>query len=209
MIQWLRAARVSGTVQGGSFEAGICFEPDAIYEVNKEVAFTGSLNVGDPLGTVAAAILVLLLYVAVHWLVYRRLRIKVLGRRGRKLRDRIISKRRPLLIVLDGAVLMAMGGGGVVLLIPLVGVSSGVQYLEFVFTSAASLVIALALAGATALANMAFRDAAERAALVGDVALFVSFFWIGLAFLALYHVLWVVYVLVLTSIWPLKVVVPK
>ncbi len=102
-----------------------------------------------------------------------------------------------------------MAGGGFVLLIPLVGVSSGVQYLEFVFTSAASLVIALALAGATALANMAFRDVVERAALVGDVALVVSFFWVGLAFLALYHVLWVVYVLVLTSIWPLKVVVPK
>jgi hypothetical protein len=37
----------------------------------------------------------------------------------------------------------------------------------------------------------------------------MSFFWIGLYFLALYHVLWVVYVLVLTSTWPLKVVTPK
>ena len=39
--------------------------------------------------------------------------------------------------------------------------------------------------------------------------MYMSFFWVGLYFLALYHVLWVVYVLVLTSIWPLKVVTPK
>ena len=45
--------------------------------------------------------------------------------------------------------------------------------------------------------------------LVGDAALLVSVFWLGLGFLALYHALWVVYVLVLTSIWPLKVITPK
>jgi hypothetical protein len=37
----------------------------------------------------------------------------------------------------------------------------------------------------------------------------VTLFWLGLGFLALYHVLWIVYVLVLGSIWPLKTVVPK
>jgi hypothetical protein len=43
----------------------------------------------------------------------------------------------------------------------------------------------------------------------GNAAVLVSFFWLGLYFLVLYHVLWVVYVLVLFSLWPLKVVVPK
>jgi hypothetical protein len=56
---------------------------------------------------------------------------------------------------------------------------------------------------------LAFRSAAERAQILGDAAVFVSFFWVGLAFLALYHALWVVYILVLTSIWPLKVVSAK
>ena len=56
---------------------------------------------------------------------------------------------------------------------------------------------------------MAFAQASDRARIVGDAALFASFFWFGLYFLALYHVLWVVYVLVLTSIWPLKVVTAK
>lgn len=36
-----------------------------------------------------------------------------------------------------------------------------------------------------------------------------GFFWVGVSLLAVYHVLWVVYILVLTTIWPLRVVVPK
>lgn len=185
------------------------FAPHGIYQVNRQVSFTGLFNLGDPVGTAGAAVLVLLLYLTVYWLIYRRFRAKLVGGRAIKLRDRIIAKRTPLLAVMGGAVLMAMAGGGILLAIPLLGVASGFEYLRFVFTSAASLVIALALGSATVLANMAFKQTAERAALIGDVALIASFFWIGLCFLALYHVLWVVYLLVLTSIWPLKVVVPK
>jgi hypothetical protein len=99
--------------------------------------------------------------------------------------------------------------GGAALVLFLIPFAAGFEYLAFVFSSALSLLIALALAGATALAALAFEAASERAAIVGDATLFMSFFWLGLYFLALYHVLWVVYVLVLTSIWPLKVVTPK
>ena len=56
---------------------------------------------------------------------------------------------------------------------------------------------------------LSFRTAAQRATLVGNVALVSGLLWVGLAFLALYHAVWVVYVLVLTSIWPLKVITPK
>jgi hypothetical protein len=95
------------------------------------------------------------------------------------------------------------------LLLVLIPLTAGVEYIDFVFSSSLSLLIAIILACATGLAAMAFRSASDRARLVGDASLFMSFFWVGLSFLALYHVLWVVYVLVLTSIWPLKVVTPK
>ncbi len=42
-----------------------------------------------------------------------------------------------------------------------------------------------------------------------DYGTIVTVFWLGLGFLALFHVLWIVYVLVLGSIWPFKTVVPK
>jgi hypothetical protein len=111
--------------------------------------------------------------------------------------------------VFAGALALAAAGGAFVLAIPAAAFSGGLEYLEFVFSSGVSLVIALALAGATSLAVLAFRDVAERAALVGDAAVLVNFFWIGLFFLGLYHALWVVYVLALAATWPLKVVVPK
>ena len=99
-----------------------------------------------------------------------------------------------------------IGGAILILLLPIFG---GIDYLDFVFSSGVSLLIACALAGATALAALAFDASSKRAHAVGDATMYVSFFWVGLYFLALYHVLWVVYVLVLTSIWPLKVVTPK
>jgi hypothetical protein len=106
----------------------------------------------------------------------------------------------------------ALAGGaailGVVLLVQAEGGSVN-EYVGFVFSSSVSLLVALALSGAGALATLAFTDTADRAAAIGDVSLLAMFFWVGVAFLALYHVLWVVYVLVLTTIWPLKVVVPK
>jgi hypothetical protein len=87
--------------------------------------------------------------------------------------------------------------------------ASGVEYIEFVFSSGYSLLIAVALGGATYLAASAFKEVAEREVIVDRAVAFVTFFWLGLYFIALYHVLWVVYILVLTAIWPLRVVVPK
>ena len=87
--------------------------------------------------------------------------------------------------------------------------SSGIDYLRFVFSSGVALAIVIVLAAASVLAGMAFKSVAERAEMYGNAAVLVSFFWLGLYFLVLFHVLWVIYVLVLFSLWPLKVVVPK
>ena len=112
-----------------------------------------------------------------------------------------------MLVAIALSVLVAASGSALFLvLLPL---AAGFGYLDFVFSSSLSVLVGLALAGATALAALAFDSTSRRASVVGDASLFTSFFWVGLYFLALYHVLWVVYVLVLTSIWPLRVVTPK
>lgn len=183
--------------------------PRGLYEVNRSVDLTSLINIGDELGAAITAGVVFLLYLAAYYVVYWffRQRIETLSRGDTAERKRRV--RRLLVPVLAGALALAAAGGAFVLLIPVAAFSGGLEYLDFVFSSSVALLIALALAGATSLAVLAFRDVAERAELVGDAALLVSFFWLGLFFLALYHALWVVYVLVLTSIWPLKVVVPK
>jgi hypothetical protein len=83
-----------------------------------------------------------------------------------------------------------------------------VQYLEFVFSSAAGVAVAVSLLVAATLIGSTFRTLSDLRTPV-EFGTIVTLFWVGLGFLALYHVLWIVYVLVLASIWPLRTVVPK
>jgi flagellin-like protein len=174
--------------------------PRGFYEVNQEVDIDASLpTLDDPAGAFPAAMLIFALYAGTYWLIYR-------GFRGGGL------SKTPVVVgsLVVGAILLSAASGTfVLLLLPLLFAAGGLEYLHFVFTSSFSLVVGLMLAGAVTLAIMAFRSAAEQARVVGDAAILVSLFWVGLAFLAIYHALWVVYVLVLTSIWPLKTVTPK
>ncbi len=183
--------------------------PKGLYDVNQTVNLTGYFTPSDPVGAITAAAVVFLMYFIVYGLIYRvyRLRLRRLldlpePQRTRRLRRSVI----PLVV---GAILLSMVGGAGILFLPLIAVSSAAEYLEFVFASGVSLLITVVLAGATSLVVLAFRETTERARVIGDAALLVSFFWMGLVFLAIYHVLWVAYVLMLTTIWPLRVVVPK
>jgi hypothetical protein len=80
----------------------------------------------------------------------------------------------------------------------------------FVLIALVKFVLApLELVIATTLIGSAFRALDRQPQVVAEAGAIVSLFWLGLGFLALYHVLWIVYVLVLGSIWPLRTVVPK
>ena len=179
--------------------AKFAFGPRGFYEVNQEVDIEVLLvSLEDPLGAVLGGALIFALYAGVYALIY-------FGFRGG------VSK-TPIVVgsLIVGAILLSAASGAfVLLLIPLFLAEGGFDYLHYVFTSSVSLVVGLMLAGAVTLAMLAFRSAAQQARVVGDAAILVSLFWVGLAFLAVYQALWVVYILVLTSIWPLKTVTPK
>jgi hypothetical protein len=179
--------------------AKFAFGPHGFYEVNQDVDIEAAFpTLDDPVGALLGGAVIFGLYAGVYSLIYFSFRGGV--------------SRTPIVVgsLLVGAILLSAASGTLVLLLlPLFFAAGGVDYLHFVFTSSVSLVVGLMLAGAVTLAILAFRSAAERARVVGDVAILVNLFWIGLAFLAIYQALWVVYILVLTSIWPLKTVTPK
>jgi hypothetical protein len=181
--------------------------PHGFYEVNQVKDLDSTFSIDNTIMAFGAAVLVFLLYVGVYIGLYRYFRGKVRHLAPRDARVMKFSGRRLVIgIVVLTILLVASGGALLLVFFPLIG---GLDYLDFVFSSSLSLMIAVILACATAIAAMTFNSAADRARVVGDASVFVSFFWVGLYFLALYHVLWVVYVLVLTAIWPLKVVTPK
>jgi hypothetical protein len=182
--------------------------PAGLYEVNIEVGRDLSSQLGDPYQATFAACLVLALYLAVYAGIYsftkRRLEHQV-----DVPRDRRAGSSWLLLGVVIVVFFMATGGGLVVLALPLFFGAGGFEYIQFVFSSAFALAIAFALVGATTLAALAFHEVGERAKLIGDVGVLMAFFWVGLAFLVIYHVVWVIYIVALVALWPLRVVVPK
>lgn len=161
--------------------------PDALYEHSEAGTFEAFLDPSRFFDATLIAATVFALYALALYVIYRICR--------RRLETRSFSWKRAVVIAaLTAALVLATGW------FLLVAAWGGLEYVDFVFTSSVSLLVAGALVGSIALASIAFRDAADRAALLGDAAVLVSVFWVALAFLALYHALWVVYVLVLTTI---------
>jgi hypothetical protein len=175
--------------------------PTGVYQVNRLRSVESLFPFSEGLGPVLTGAMIGALYVAVFALLYRLVRDRVERRLGI---DRSFQLRfRPLLII-----------GGMIVLLPAAGIalvigSIGLQYLDFVFTSAAGTLIGLSLAGAVTLATLGFSGEGKRAIDVGDVGVLLAFFWLGLWFIVLYHVLWIIFAIVLGTVWPLRVVVPK
>ena len=181
--------------------------PAAVYEANTQRAFETFFPLDDLVGAAASATWVFCLYAGVLLVIFRSARRRSGWVKRRAANPRTRSRWAIVLLSLAVVAVAVIISGAVVLTLLLSG--GGLEYLGYVFGGAAAILVAMTLAGAAAVANLAFRRTAERAAAVRDVGVLVSLFWVCLAFLALYHVLWVVYILVLTSVWPLKVVTPK
>jgi hypothetical protein len=181
--------------------------PHGFYEINQQHDIDSTFAIDNSVMAVLAALLIFALYLIVFALLFKTYQAKVKHLGGRDpIPDFIRGQNVAVGVVVLTVLLVATGGAILLLLLPL---AAGLTYVQFVFESSISVIVGVLLACATAFAALAFNSTAERARVVGNAQLFLSFFWVGLYFLALYHALWVVYVLVLTSIWPLKVVTPK
>ena len=181
--------------------AKFAFGPEGFYEVNQEVDIDTTLvpSLDTPEGAIAASLVIFALYAGALYAIYRACR----GEEG------TLGGRLFMGAVFFIAIAGVAGVGAILFVLPILLAAPALDYMHFVFSSGVSLFVGLSLAGALALATLSFRSAAERARVLGDTAVLVNLFWIGLAFLAMYQALWVVYVLVLTSIWPLKTVTSK
>ena len=151
------------------------------------------------------AVVVFFLYFIVYGLLYIWARRNVrYPQRGLNLTPRKRAVGLTFAVILP---VLVLGAGG--WMVAVVVLSLPVQYLDLLFSSGVAVLTALALAGATVLAGMVFRSTADQVSVLGTANLLINVFMVGLVFLVLLHVLWVVYVAVLTSLWPLNTVVPK
>lgn len=191
-------------VVGVKFVAG----PNAVYVANAKKTFEADISLNDPGGAVLTAAFVFVLYAATLYVIYRLARART-GLQLPGADDGRPGRSAVAVVLAVVVVLVGLAATGIGLILALIGLSAGFSYIGYVFGSAGALLVALTLAVAAAAAQAAFRRAGDVAVAAQDVGVLVSLFWVCLAFLAVYHVLWVVYILLITSLWPLKVVTPK
>lgn len=87
--------------------------------------------------------------------------------------------------------------------------SAALQYITFALTGLEAGAIALALFTAATLVAIAFNDTANRARAIGMVSMYVTVAWVAIAFVLVFQFLWVVFLLAVVSLWPLRSVTPK
>ena len=184
--------------------------PAALYQSNREQAFEASVS--DPnsvwffLGIGSGVLLLYLLVFGVMYTVFRRrFRRRSLPSEpppqqgGRWSRGQIVV----------GVVACVAFVASFLWLLPLVYVGlPTLSYLVYIFSTFGA-AIALALILAAYLAYKTFDEVEKRAVRLGDATLLAGFFWLGLALIVLYHVMWVVFLLTLVSMWPFQTYTPK
>ena len=183
--------------------------PAALYQANREQAFDDVL--GDPnnlwfyLGVGSGVLLLYLLVFGVMYSVFKR-----------RFRRRSLPSEPPpeqrgrwpnRTIVVGVVVLVAIAASFLIMPLLYVGLPT-LYYLLYIFTTFGAAIM-LALLLASVLAYKSFDEVEKRAVRLGDATLLASFFWLGLALIVLYHVMWVVFLLTLVSIWPLRTYTPK
>jgi hypothetical protein len=184
--------------------------PAALYQANREQSFDASM--GDPndllfyLGVGSGVLLLYLLVFGVMYSVFRlRFRRRALPsepppeQRGRWSNRTIVV----------GVVVLVAFAASFLWIMPVVYVGlPTLSYLLYIFTTFGS-AITLALILAAVLAYKSFDEVEKRAVRLGDATLLASFFWLGLTLIVLYHVMWVIFLLTLVSIWPFRTYTPK
>ncbi len=167
---------------------------------------------------VPAVIVTFLLYVLVFFSFY-----KVIKRRVKKVLEKLNSQpNRPTLadkiikpFLVIGLVCALLVLAYIVLMIalplfsPLSPQGAGAYLGRVLFSNVLGLPFIVSILIMIYAAFGAFESVGDQAIMVRNASLLATFFWIGFTFLLIYHALWVVYILILTSIWPLKVVLPS
>jgi hypothetical protein len=179
--------------------------PASLYQVNQTVPFdTSTFDPNEPFMLTVLGLVLFALYALVFTI------LKRLGRISQEPGERVHSRSGAKIVglALIVTVLAVIGTGGSLLLFLYVFVGAPVQmYLTYLAQSIWLIPVAASLLAAIALAASAWREVNQQSA--SNPALPASFFWLGLCMIGSFQVLWVVYLITLSTLWPFKTYTPK
>jgi hypothetical protein len=197
------AARRAGTTLraaialGGGFAAialaKFAMGPVALFQGNRRTEISSLVSMDSGALVLWIAVSILVLYVGAVWFLAAALR-PAPPPDG--------PSYKPALVCL----LIAVAGGiGTTIFVT----TAAGTYLAFIITGLEATGIAVALFAATFLVAAAFRDTARQSRALGATSMYVTVAWVAICFLLVFQVLWIVFLLAVVAIWPLKTVTPK
>jgi hypothetical protein len=174
--------------------------PLALYAASSGQGFWILSDVGGYLAFPGLAAITAILYAGAFFLLYLFFRSDLRRRLGVPVR----FETRFVVLLLVMFMVAVVGG------MTVIGAFGFLEYaLSLVYVLTVGILIAVALIAAIVLCSVAFREATEQAVVLRNVTVLSVFAWVGLAFIAAYHIVWLVFVLTLISIWPLKAISAK
>jgi hypothetical protein len=174
--------------------------PAVVYVAQPYVSPGLNFDLESPLTYPSIAAIAAILYGLAFFALYAMFRLGLQRRLGVKV---AFEKRFVQLLVV--MFMLAVVGG-----VSAVGLLGFIEYTLTVVIVASSVLgalIAVALLGAVILCSFAFKEASDQAVLFRNVSVLSTFAWTGLSFIAAYHILWLVFLLTLISLWPLRVII--
>jgi hypothetical protein len=197
------AARRTGTTVraaialGGGFAAialaKFAMGPTALFQGNRRTEISSLVSMDSGALVLWIAVSILVLYIGAVWF---------LAAAFRPAAPPDGPSYRPVVACL----LIAVAGGiGTAILVT----AAAGDYLVFILSGLEATGIAVALFAATLLVAVAFRDTAQRSRALGATSIYITVAWVAISFLLVFQVLWIVFLLAVVAIWPLRTVTPK
>ncbi len=190
------SARAAITLGGGFAAialAKFAMGPTALYQGNRHEDIQNVAGFSSGGLIIVIAVTIVLLYAAIVWFLAAVLR-PVPPPEGPSFRPAVVF-----------VLLALVGGVGVTILLT----SAPLDYLRFVVTGLETFGIAISLFIAACLIGLGFQDTARRTRTLATSSVYLTLAWVVLAFLVIFQVLWIVFLLAVVAIWPLKSVTPK
>ena len=109
-----------------------------------------------------------------------------------------------------GLIASIISGAYVALIVvPLILLDGPLSYLNNVLLSYAGLLIMPAIGVGIFTVAAAFKQAKNTSIEMRDGTIIASFFLLGLYLIIIYHILWIIYMIVMMSMWPFKTIAPS
>jgi len=183
-----------------------CLSPTGLYKVSTEggLSVQGGISPNDPLFYIGAGLVIFLLYIFVFWKMYKHAKRRYTGDAKQ------ISTKGVVLRIIGGILLavcvLAAAYAGLLMFPSAAG--SAFDYLGYII-GGVGIPVLLALVAAVIMARKGFAETTSLAISTGQPALIAAFFWVGLAVILLFHIMWVIFMVTLIQLWPFNTYTPK